>query len=61
MKRRATVTMAILAVLLIEGAAGASAQTAFSIPFPFQAGGSKRDAAEVHAQVDVRRAAHAPP
>ena len=41
MNRRATATMAVLVTLLGAGVSRASAQTAFKVPFPFQAGGSK--------------------
>jgi hypothetical protein len=41
MKRQATAAMAALAFLLAAGAALASAQTAFKVPFPLQAGGKK--------------------
>ena len=41
MRRRATATTAALVILLIAGAIPAVAQTAFKVPFPFQAGGNK--------------------
>jgi hypothetical protein len=41
MTRRAAATTAALAILLLAGAIPAVAQTAFKIPFPFQAGGNK--------------------
>ena len=41
MTRRAAATTAALAILLIAGTVPAAAQTAFKIPFPFQAGGMK--------------------
>jgi hypothetical protein len=41
MTRRARITTAAAAVLLIAGAGQAVAQTVFKIPFAFQAGGAK--------------------
>ena len=41
MTRRAVVTTAALAILLVAGAVPVAAQTAFKIPFAFQAGGNK--------------------
>ena len=41
MTRRARVAIAAVAILLVAGAVPAAAQTAFKIPFAFQAGGAK--------------------
>jgi hypothetical protein len=46
MKRHATATTAALAILLVAAVTPAVAQTAFKIPFPFQAGGKKLPAGE---------------
>jgi hypothetical protein len=46
MTRRATATTAVLVILLLAGAGPAVAQTAFRIPFPFQAGGAKLPAGD---------------
>ena len=41
MRRRATATTVALVILFVAGAIPAVAQTAFKIPFAFQAGGNK--------------------
>lgn len=41
MKRRARTIVVALAAVLVVGAASVFAQTAFKMPFPFQAGGKK--------------------
>jgi hypothetical protein len=46
MKRHATSALAALAILLVAGVTPAAGQTAFKIPFPFQAGGKKLPAGE---------------
>ena len=46
MRRHATAVTVALAILLVAGVAPAVAQTAFKIPFPFQAGGKKLPAGD---------------
>lgn len=46
MKRHATAALAAMAVLLVAGSTPAAGQTAFKIPFPFQAGGKKLPAGD---------------
>jgi len=63
MKRYATATMAALAILLVAGVTPAGAQTAFKIPFEFQAGGKKLPAGDytmaraAQGQLTLRQAA----
>ena len=46
MRRHAAAATAVLAILLVAAVTPAAAQTAFKIPFPFQAGGKKLAAGE---------------
>jgi hypothetical protein len=56
MKRHATAALAALAILLVAGATPAAGQTAFTIAFPFQAGGKKLPAGDY----TVRKTAEGP-